>query len=74
MGAHLRGLFGVDADGGSPDEPNGRLGGIAPGGCTPHDNAVSFSFANTYGGAGRIIALCGVVAQETAHAYAALGR
>ncbi len=48
------------------------VGGIAPGTrCTPRDNVISFTFANQYGGSGinRIWGICGVVAQETAHAY-----
>lgn len=49
------------------------VGGISPGGggCNPRDNVISFTFANQYGGTGinRVWALCGVVAQETAHAY-----
>jgi hypothetical protein len=47
------------------------LGGIAPGGCDAHDNAVSFTFANEpfYNGSTRVLEICGVAAQETAHAY-----
>lgn len=48
------------------------IGGISPGTqCAPRDNVISFSFANSYGGSGisRVWGLCGVVAQETAHAY-----
>jgi hypothetical protein len=49
------------------------IGGIAPGtpGCDPRDNALSFTFANIYGGTGlsRIHTICYVAAQETAHAY-----
>lgn len=49
-------------------------GGIAPGtGCGPRDNVVSFSFANSsfYAGTGmrRVWQICGVVAQETGHAF-----
>lgn len=48
------------------------VGGIAPGTrCNPRDNVISFTFANQYGGSGldRVWNICGVVAQETAHAY-----
>jgi MYXO-CTERM domain-containing protein len=43
--------------------------GIAPGGCDPQDNAVSFSFANSYVGSARVAEICATAAQETAHAY-----
>jgi MYXO-CTERM domain-containing protein len=48
-----------------------QTGGIAPGGCIAKDNVVSFSFANLPWGRGqqRILTLCGVAAQETAHAF-----
>jgi MYXO-CTERM domain-containing protein len=49
------------------------IGGIAPGtlGCGPQDNVISFSFANTYGGPAdrRILTLCYVASQESAHAF-----
>jgi len=47
------------------------IGGIAPGTCAPKDNVISFSFSNSYTGSGmdRVWGLCGIVAQETAHAY-----
>lgn len=48
------------------------VGGISPGTqCSPRDNVISFTFANQYGGSGidRVWTICGVVAQETAHAY-----
>jgi MYXO-CTERM domain-containing protein len=45
------------------------IGGVAPGGCNPRDNVISFTFANIYGGADRIYNICAVVGQETAHAY-----
>ncbi|HUS32492.1 MAG TPA: MYXO-CTERM sorting domain-containing protein [Kofleriaceae bacterium] len=49
------------------------IGGIAPGtlGCGPQDNVVSFSFANTYAGPAdhRILTLCYVASQESAHAF-----
>ncbi|HTL36915.1 MAG TPA: Ig-like domain-containing protein [Kofleriaceae bacterium] len=50
-----------------------QIGGIAPGtlGCGPQDNVISFSFANTYAGpqARRILTLCYVASQESAHAF-----
>jgi hypothetical protein len=48
------------------------VGGIAPGTfCAPRDNVISFTFANIYAGTpqDRTWQICGVVAQETAHAY-----
>lgn len=47
------------------------IGGVAPGtpGCDPRDNVISFTFANIYGGPDRVINVCAVVGQETAHAY-----
>jgi MYXO-CTERM domain-containing protein len=62
---------------GIPDEVGlgtAGVGGVAPavgGGCTPHTNVLSFSFANAsfYHGPDRVLTLCYVVAQETAHAY-----
>lgn len=50
------------------------VGGIATNGngCQPKDNVISFSFANTWKAGsqrGRVLALCYVVAQETAHAF-----
>lgn len=48
------------------------LGGIAPGAmCGPRDNIISYTFANTYAGSGlgRVLRICGTVAQETGHAY-----
>jgi MYXO-CTERM domain-containing protein len=52
---------------------DGDIGGIAPGtlGCGPQDNVISFSFANIYSGpaARRIITLCYVASQESAHAF-----
>jgi hypothetical protein len=50
---------------------NSPVGGIAPGTCTPLDNVISFSFANLSWGRGqqRILTLCGVASQETAHAF-----
>ena len=50
------------------------IGGIASGalGCGPQDNVISFSFANIFGAGtqrGRVIELCAVAAQETAHSF-----
>ena len=50
------------------------IGGIAPAapGCSPRDNVISFTFANSYGGGTvqkRVFGLCAIAAQETAHAY-----
>ena len=47
------------------------VGGIAPGGCDARNNILSFSFSNINWGSGqdRIWTLCGVAAQETAHAF-----
>jgi len=47
------------------------VGGIAPGslGCNPQDNVISFTFANIYSGSNRVLSICAVAAQETAHAY-----
>jgi hypothetical protein len=54
---------------GSPDEigQGSNTGGIAPFTCGIIDNAVTFSFANIYGGS--VQQICEVVAQETAHAW-----
>jgi hypothetical protein len=50
-----------------------QTGGVAParfeGDCGAQSNVISFSFANLFHGAGRVYELCGVVAQETAHAF-----
>jgi MYXO-CTERM domain-containing protein len=49
-----------------------QTGGIAPSiVCVPRDNVISFSFANLNWGKGqdRITTVCGVAAQETAHAF-----
>jgi hypothetical protein len=52
-----------------------QTGGVAPArysnDCGPKSNVISFSFANLsfYRGPGRVFVLCGVVAQETAHAF-----
>jgi MYXO-CTERM domain-containing protein len=46
------------------------IGGVAPGSnCSPRDNVISFTFSNIYNGPERIIDICAVVGQETAHAY-----
>jgi MYXO-CTERM domain-containing protein len=43
------------------------VGGVAPFSCGVINNAITFSFANIYGGS--VQAICEVVAQETAHAF-----
>lgn len=49
------------------------VGGISPGvGCTPVDNRITYTFANSYRSTNvqfRTWTLCQVVAQETAHTY-----
>ncbi|MGE0399532.1 MAG: hypothetical protein AB7T06_22650, partial [Kofleriaceae bacterium] len=49
------------------------VGGISPGvGCTPVDNRITYTFANSYRSTNvvyRTNTLCQVVAQETAHTY-----
>jgi hypothetical protein len=49
------------------------IGGLGPPGaiCNPASNVISMSFANLFGGSGmaRVYELCGVAAQETAHAF-----
>jgi MYXO-CTERM domain-containing protein len=47
-------------------EPSG-VGGVSPYTCGVINNAITFSFANIYGG--DVQAICEVVAQETAHAF-----
>jgi MYXO-CTERM domain-containing protein len=61
-------IAGAPADIGYGATPTG---GIAPGGCSAFDNVVSFSFSNISWGAGqaRVWTLCGVAAQESAHAF-----
>lgn len=54
---------------GSPQDagfPNG-VGGVAPFSCGVINNAITYSFANIYGG--DIDQICWTVAQETAHAW-----
>lgn len=49
------------------------VGGISPGvGCTPVDNRITYTFANSYRSTNvqfRTWTICSVVAQETAHTY-----
>ncbi|MCX5744649.1 MAG: Ig-like domain-containing protein [Proteobacteria bacterium] len=53
---------------GSPNQiGRAGIGGIAPAGCDPYNDVISFSFANIYGG--DIFEICATVAQETGHAY-----
>lgn len=51
---------------GNIGEPNG-VGGVSPFGCGYLPNAISFSFANIYGG--DVDQICWTVAQETAHSW-----
>jgi hypothetical protein len=50
---------------------NNQVGGIAnvPGDCSSQNNVISFSFANGYVFPGRVLTICAVAAQETAHSY-----
>jgi MYXO-CTERM domain-containing protein len=43
--------------------------GVAPAGCDPQDNVISFSFANYDNAADRTNSICWTAAQETAHAF-----
>jgi hypothetical protein len=43
--------------------------GVAPAGCSPQDNVISFSFANYHGNTDRVNNICWTAAQETAHAF-----
>jgi hypothetical protein len=43
------------------------VGGVSPFDCGVIDNAITFTFANVYGGS--VQAICETVAQETAHAF-----
>lgn len=45
---------------------NGQVGGIAPAACTPIDNVISFSFANS---GQDVTTMCWTVAQESAHSF-----
>jgi MYXO-CTERM domain-containing protein len=45
-----------------------NIGGIAPAGCAPLNNVISFSFANGYIGRD-VLEMCWTVAQESAHAF-----
>lgn len=42
-------------------------GGVAPAGCKPQNNVMSFTFANGYGP--DALTICSVVAQESAHSF-----
>jgi MYXO-CTERM domain-containing protein len=54
---------------GTPDEVGfpDNIGGVAPFDCGVIDNAVTYSFANLYGGS--VPDICWTVAQESAHAF-----
>jgi len=43
--------------------------GVAPAGCQPQDNVISFSFANQHSNFDRVWNICWTAAQETAHAF-----
>ncbi len=60
----------VAGQAGEIGQPNGVLG-VAPltGDCSPVDNAVSFSFANSEQNSDRVNNICWTVAQESAHAF-----
>lgn len=45
-----------------------RVLGIAPGGCDPRNNVISYSFLNMYP-ANRVDEMCATVAQESAHSF-----
>ncbi|MCA9678583.1 MAG: hypothetical protein KC464_26385, partial [Myxococcales bacterium] len=55
---------------GAPSEVNlpSSIGGIAPSGCEPRNNAISFSFLNTYP-ANQVLEMCATVGQESSHSY-----
>jgi len=44
-----------------------NVGGVSPFNCSVINNAITYTFANIYGGS--VQTICEVVAQETAHAY-----
>jgi hypothetical protein len=56
---------------GTPQEIgyDGMALGVAPGGCSPQDNVISYSFANDHGAQQRVFNICWTAAQETAHAF-----
>ncbi len=66
---HMNIVAGLPAD---VQQPN-YVGGVSPGvGCTPVDNRITYTFANSYRSTNvqyRTWTLCQVVAQETAHTY-----
>jgi hypothetical protein len=43
------------------------IGGVAPSQCYPNNNVISFTFANVF--RANALAICAVVAQETAHSF-----
>ncbi len=57
---------------GTPDELGlaANIGGIAPAGCSPLNNVISFSFGNaSFSGNGDPLQNCWTVAQESAHSF-----
>ncbi|MDB4958705.1 MAG: hypothetical protein JWO36_6274 [Myxococcales bacterium] len=50
---------------------NNQVGGIAtvPSDCSSQNNVISFSFANGVLNGGRVLTICAIAAQETAHSY-----
>lgn len=57
---------------GSPDEIglNGSIGGIAPSSCSPLNNVISFSFANSgFSNNQDVLTMCWTIAQESAHSF-----
>ena len=54
---------------GTPDEVGmgNNVGGVSPFSCDIIDNAITYTFANIYGGS--VQQICEVIAQETAHAF-----
>jgi hypothetical protein len=55
---------GLPADIGLPP----TIGGIAPGGCEPRNNMLSYSFLNSYP-ASRVLEMCATVGQEASHSF-----
>ncbi len=43
-------------------------GGVAPSGCSPRNNVISYSFLNTYP-ASQVNEMCATIAQESAHSF-----
>jgi len=57
---------------GSPEEIglNGNIGGIAPSSCSPLNNVISYSFANSnFSNNQDVLTMCWTIAQESAHAF-----